>query len=44
MTTYDFAPLFRTAIDYPTFEDGLRGMILLSKVAESAAAQRWVTV
>lgn len=31
-------------IDYPTFEDGLRGMILLSKVAESAARQAWVQV
>ncbi len=29
-------------IDYPTFEDGLRGMILLEKVAESAAKQTWV--
>jgi predicted dehydrogenase len=33
-----------TPIDYPTFEDGLRGMILLSKVAESAAKQAWVNV
>jgi predicted dehydrogenase len=31
-------------IDYPTFEDGLRGMILLDKVAESAAKQAWVEV
>jgi predicted dehydrogenase len=31
-------------IDYPTFEDGLRGMVLLSKVAESAANQAWVSV
>ena len=31
-------------IDYPTFEDGLRGMILLGKVAESAAKQAWVAV
>jgi predicted dehydrogenase len=31
-------------IDYPTFEDGLRGMTLLSKVAESAAKQGWVSV
>ncbi|MBV9405503.1 MAG: Gfo/Idh/MocA family oxidoreductase, partial [Acidobacteriaceae bacterium] len=31
-------------IDYPTFEDGLRGMILLEKVAESAAKQAWVNV
>ena len=31
-------------VDYPTFEDGLHGMILLSKVAESSAKQAWVTV
>ncbi len=31
-------------VDYPTFEDGLRGMILLQKVAESAEKQAWVTV
>jgi predicted dehydrogenase len=31
------------AIDYPTFEDGLRGMILLSKVAESSASKSWVS-
>jgi predicted dehydrogenase len=31
-------------VDYPTFEDGLRGMILLAKVAESAANQAWVKV
>ena len=31
-------------VDYPTFEDGLRGMILLSKVAESAGKQGWVRV
>jgi predicted dehydrogenase len=30
--------------DYPTFEDGLHGMILLSKVAESAQKRAWVTV
>lgn len=29
-------------IEYPTFEDGLRGMILLEKVAESAAKRAWV--
>jgi predicted dehydrogenase len=29
-------------IDYPTFEDGLHGMILLDKVAESAAKQAWI--
>ena len=33
-----------TPIDYPTFEDGLRGMILLEKVAESAAKHAWVKV
>ncbi len=32
------------AIDYPTFEDGLHGMILLSKVAESSEKKAWVTV
>jgi predicted dehydrogenase len=31
-------------IDYPTFEDGLHGMILLDKVAESAAKRAWVEV
>ena len=31
-------------VDYPTFEDGLRGMILLEKVAESARKQKWVKV
>ncbi len=31
-------------IDYPTFEDGLRGMVLLEKVAESAKNQAWVKV
>ena len=31
-------------IDYPTFQDGLRGMILLEKVAESAAKKAWVEV
>ena len=31
-------------IDYPTFEDGLRGMILLEKVAESSEKQSWVKV
>jgi predicted dehydrogenase len=29
-------------VDYPTFEDGLRGMILLEKVSESAAKKAWV--
>lgn len=31
-------------VDYPTFEDGLRGMILLEKVAESSAKRGWVKV
>ncbi|MGA8029678.1 MAG: Gfo/Idh/MocA family oxidoreductase [Bryobacteraceae bacterium] len=31
-------------IDYPTFEDGLHGMILLDKVAQSAAKKQWVEV
>jgi predicted dehydrogenase len=31
-------------VDYPTFEDGLLGMRLLEKVAESARKQAWVTV
>jgi predicted dehydrogenase len=31
-------------IDYPTFEDGLHGMILLERVAESAAKRAWVEV
>jgi predicted dehydrogenase len=31
-------------IDYPTFEDGLHGMILLEKVAESAEKRAWVDV
>jgi predicted dehydrogenase len=31
-------------VDYPTFEDGLRIMILLKKVADSAAKQAWVEV
>jgi predicted dehydrogenase len=31
-------------IDYPTFEDGFRGMILLEKVAESASRRGWVKV
>ena len=32
------------AVDYPTFEDGLHGMILLEKVAQSAAKKAWVQV
>ena len=31
-------------VNYPTFADGLHGMILLEKVAESSAKQAWVTV
>ncbi len=31
-------------VDYPTFEDGLRGMILLEKVTESAEKRGWVDV
>ena len=31
-------------VNYPTFEDGLRGMVLLEKVAESAAKRGWVKV
>ncbi len=33
-----------TPIDYPTFEDGLHGMILLEKVAKSAQTKKWVAV
>jgi predicted dehydrogenase len=32
------------AINYPTFEDGLYGMILLEKVAESSLKRAWVQV
>jgi predicted dehydrogenase len=31
-------------VDYPTFEDGLHGMILLSKVAESSQNKAWVQI
>jgi predicted dehydrogenase len=31
-------------VEYPTFEDGLRGMRLLEKVLESRKKQGWVTV
>jgi predicted dehydrogenase len=31
-------------VEYPTFEDGLRGMILLERVAESSAKRAWVRV
>ena len=31
-------------VDYPTFEDGLRGMVLLERVAESSAKKAWVEV
>jgi predicted dehydrogenase len=34
----------RAPVDYPTFEDGLHGMILLEKVSESAEKRGWVTV
>ena len=30
--------------EYPTFEDGLRGMVLLEKVLESSKKRAWVTV
>jgi len=30
-------------IDYPTFEDGLAGMLLLEKVVESSKKHGWVT-
>ena len=31
-------------VDYPTFEDGLNGMLLLEKVLESSKKNGWVTV
>ena len=31
-------------VDYPTFEDGLKGMILLEKAAESDRKKTWVNV
>jgi predicted dehydrogenase len=31
-------------VEYPTLDDGLRGMILLEKVAESSRRQAWVRV
>ena len=31
-------------VDYPTFADGLRGMVLLQKVSESAKKRGWVDV
>jgi predicted dehydrogenase len=31
-------------VEYPTFEDGLRGMVLLEKVLESSKKRGWVTV
>ena len=34
----------KVPVDYPTFEDGLRGMILLEKVADSAERLGWVQV
>ena len=33
-----------TPVDYPTFEDGLAGMQLLEKVAESARNRAWVEI
>jgi len=30
-------------VEYPTFEDGLRGMVLLEKVLESAKKHQWAT-
>ncbi len=32
------------AVEYPTFEDGLNGMVLLEKVLESSKKQAWVGV
>jgi predicted dehydrogenase len=32
------------AVEYPTFEDGVRGMHLLEKVLESAGKRAWVDV
>lgn len=34
----------KVPVEYPTFEDGLRGMQLLAKVAESAKQRGWVEV
>ncbi len=34
----------KAPIDYPTFEDGLRGMVLLEKVLQSAKKRGWVNV
>ena len=34
----------KAPIEYPTFEDGLRGMRLLERVLESRKSQGWVTV
>jgi hypothetical protein len=31
-------------VDYPTFEDGRRGMVLLEKVVESSKKKGWVKV
>ena len=31
-------------VEYPTFEDGLRGMVLLEKTLQSATKRAWVTV
>jgi len=32
------------AVEYPTFEDGLHGMVLLEKVLESSKKQAWVEI
>lgn len=39
---YDRVANPSTSIEYPTFADGVRGMELLEKVAESARTQSWV--
>ena len=34
----------KAAVDYPTFTDGLRGMILLEKILQSSKKRGWVNV
>ena len=34
----------KVAVDYPTFEDGVRGMVLLEKVLQSSKKRGWVKV
>ena len=34
----------KAPVDYPTFEDGLRGMVLLEKVLASAQKRAWVKI